>query len=176
MHLQRIAAGAPTASLRRPAPVASVATPCTRAPAQRGARWVVRAEPEALDTEGLESEAQLKAKKAAELRAAEKFMVIGSGSATCKGCGYEYKPELGDPDFPIPRGMKFAEVPSEYNCPICGAPKSQFEKSAKVVAGFAQNQGYGLGTNSMTGDQKQLLIYGSLAIFFALFIAGYGLE
>ena len=45
-----------------------------------------------------------------------------------------------------------------------------------MVAGFAENQGYGLGTNSMTGEQKSLLIYGALALFFALFIAGYGLE
>ena len=32
---------------------------------------------------------------------------------------------------------------------------------------------YGLGTNSMTGAQKSGLIYGALAFFFALFIAGY---
>ncbi len=48
--------------------------------------------------------------------------------------------------------------------------------SSQVVAGFAENQSYGLGTNSMTGEQKQLLIYGSLAAFFALFIAGYGMQ
>ena len=41
------------------------------------------------------------------------------------------------------------------------------------VAGFAENQGYGLGTNSMTGEQKSLLIFGALAAFFALLIAGY---
>ena len=45
-----------------------------------------------------------------------------------------------------------------------------------VVAGFAENQGYGLGTNSMTGGQKSALIYGALAVFFALFLAGYALE
>ena len=61
-------------------------------------------------------------------------------------------------------------------CPVCGAPKDKFEASVKVVAGFAENQGYGLGTNGMTGEQKSLLIYGALAAFFGLFIAGYGLE
>ena len=68
------------------------------------------------------------------------------------------------------------ELPAEYVCPVCGAPKDKFEASVKVVAGFAENQGYGLGTNGMTGEQKSLLIYGALAAFFALFIAGYGLE
>ncbi len=34
---------------------------------------------------------------------------------------------------------------------------------------------YGLGTNGMTGEQKSLLIFGSLAFFFLLFIAGYAL-
>ena len=54
-----------------------------------------------------DSEAAIKKAKAEALRAAEKFMVIGAGTATCKSCGYDYKPEKGDPDFPIPKGMKF---------------------------------------------------------------------
>lgn len=42
--------------------------------------------------------------------------------------------------------------------------------------GFAENQQYGLGTNSMTGGQKSLLIYGTLLVFVALFLSGYALE
>lgn len=121
-------------------------------------------------------ETNLKAAQAEKLRAAEKFMVIGSGEATCQGCGYVYKPELGDPDFPVPKGMKFQELPPEYFCPVCGAGKDKFDSRMKVVAGFAENQKYGLGTNSMTGEQKSLLIYGALAFFFTLFLAGYALE
>ena len=34
-------------------------------------------------------------------------MVIGSGTAQCKGCGYEYSPEKGDPDFPVAKGIRF---------------------------------------------------------------------
>jgi len=44
------------------------------------------------------------------------------------------------------------------------------------VAGFAVNQNYGLGTNSMTGGQKQLLIFGTLLFFFVLFLGGYFLD
>jgi hypothetical protein len=54
-----------------------------------------------------ESETARKKAEADRLRAAEKFMVIGSGTAQCKGCGYEYSPEKGDPDFPVPKGVRF---------------------------------------------------------------------
>lgn len=43
------------------------------------------------------------------------------------------------------------------------------------MAGFAENQGYGFGTNTMTEGQKSALIYGSLAGFFVLFLLGYAL-
>ena len=107
---------------------------------------------------------------------------------------------------------------------MCGAEQKLFVSRAKKVSGFAQNQGasprvaarhvfprplthtdrclqstgYGLGSNSMTSEQKSLLIYGApargeppthctlpdacpspsgtLAFFFALFIGGYLLE
>ncbi len=122
------------------------------------------------------SEADRKKAEAERLRAAEKFMVIGSGQATCKGCGYEYSPEKGDPDFPVPKGVRFESLPDDYVCPICGAPKDKFESRMKVVAGFAENQKYGFGGNSMTEGQKSLLIYGLLAVAILLFLSGYALE
>lgn len=48
--------------------------------------------------------------------------------------------------------------------------------ATEEVAGFAENQGYGLGTNTMTGEQKSLLIYGSLLFFIFLFLLGYTLD
>lgn len=133
-------------------------------------------EPRGIELENPDSEVAKKKAEADRLRAAEKFMVIGSGEAQCKGCGYEYKPERGDPEFPVARGTLFQATPDDYQCPVCGAAKDQFEARVKVVAGFAENQQYGLGTNSMTGSQKQLLIYGALVIFFVLFLGGYALE
>ena len=59
---------------------------------------------------------------------------------------------------------------------MCGSEQNQFQVNEKEIAGFAVNQGYGLGTNSMTGGQKSGLIYGSLAVFFFLFLLGYFLE
>jgi rubredoxin len=46
----------------------------------------------------------------------------------CTVCGYIYDPELGDPDANIPAGTPFEELPDDWVCPICGAPKSDFEK------------------------------------------------
>ena len=50
-------------------------------------------------------------------------------------------------------------LPEDWNCPICGAEKDKFQSKAKEIAGFAENQKYGLGTNSLTGGQKSLLIF-----------------
>ena len=49
----------------------------------------------------LESDAELARKEADRLRAAEKFMVVGTGEAECKSCGYTYSPAQGDPEYPI---------------------------------------------------------------------------
>ena len=185
-----------------------------------------------------ESETAQKKAEADRLRAAEKFMVVGTGEATCAGCGYDYLPKNGDPEYPITPGTLFPvcssssdtlqllmvagrmscrllackpvvllaavatleaaamqeacmhahadspqplmyahqNLPEDWSCPICGAPKTNFQTKAREIAGFAENQRYGLGTNSMTSGQKSLLIFGSLLAFFFLFLAGYFIQ
>ena len=110
------------------------------------------------------------------LRDQERFMVMDLGLANCTGCGYQYDRNKGDPEWPISPGITFSQLPEDYTCPICGGPKGGFENQTKTIAGFAENQKYGLGTNTMTGDQKLLLIYGSLLVFFGLFLAGYAFD
>lgn len=46
----------------------------------------------------------------------------------CTVCGYIYDPSEGDPAANIPPKTPFDKVPSDWLCPICGAPKSDFEK------------------------------------------------
>jgi flavin reductase (DIM6/NTAB) family NADH-FMN oxidoreductase RutF/rubredoxin len=46
----------------------------------------------------------------------------------CKVCGYVYDPEKGDPENGVKPGTKFEDVPNDWVCPVCGAPKSEFEK------------------------------------------------
>jgi rubredoxin/flavin reductase (DIM6/NTAB) family NADH-FMN oxidoreductase RutF len=45
----------------------------------------------------------------------------------CEVCGYIYDPEKGDPDGGIKPGTKFADIPDDWTCPVCGAEKNQFK-------------------------------------------------
>jgi flavin reductase (DIM6/NTAB) family NADH-FMN oxidoreductase RutF/rubredoxin len=51
-----------------------------------------------------------------------------SNKYKCKVCGYVYDPATGDPDSGIKAGTPFEELPDSWVCPVCGAPKSEFEK------------------------------------------------
>ena len=44
----------------------------------------------------------------------------------CGGCGYEYIPELGDPDGDIAPGTLFEKLPEDWVCPECAEPKVEF--------------------------------------------------
>ena len=46
----------------------------------------------------------------------------------CTICGYVYDPEQGDPDNGVAPGTKFEDVPDDWQCPVCGASKSDVEK------------------------------------------------
>lgn len=44
----------------------------------------------------------------------------------CEPCGYEYDPEVGDPDGGIEPGTAFDDLPEDWVCPICGMGKDVF--------------------------------------------------
>ena len=44
----------------------------------------------------------------------------------CGGCGYEYIPELGDPDAEIAPGTLFENLPEDWVCPECAEGKDMF--------------------------------------------------
>jgi rubredoxin len=46
----------------------------------------------------------------------------------CKICLYIYDPAIGDSYSSIPPGTAFEDIPLDFSCPVCGAPKGQFEK------------------------------------------------
>jgi rubredoxin len=48
----------------------------------------------------------------------------------CIPCGYIYDPAKGDPEHGIPAGTPFDKLPDDWVCPLCGAGKDQFEKTA----------------------------------------------
>jgi len=45
----------------------------------------------------------------------------------CLVCGWVYDPALGDVEGGIKPGIAFADLPVGWVCPICSAPRSQFE-------------------------------------------------
>ena len=45
-------------------------------------------------------------------------------------CGYEYDPEVGDPDNGVAPGTKWEDVPEDWVCPVCGLSKDDFEKAS----------------------------------------------
>jgi flavin reductase (DIM6/NTAB) family NADH-FMN oxidoreductase RutF/rubredoxin len=47
----------------------------------------------------------------------------------CTVCGWIYDPEIGDPDSGIAPGTPFEKIPDDWQCPMCGASKSEFEKT-----------------------------------------------
>ena len=42
-------------------------------------------------------------------------------------CGYLYDEAKGDPENGVLPGTKWADVPEDYACPVCGADKGVFE-------------------------------------------------
>ena len=109
-------------------------------------------------------------------REEEKFAVLNTGIYECRSCGYKYDESAGDPSYPIPPGFQFDKLPEDWRCPTCGAAQSFFESKMVEIAGFAQNQQYGLGGNQLTSGQKTALIFGSLFLFFLLFLSGYFIQ
>jgi rubredoxin len=96
----------------------------------------------------------------------------------CRSCGYTYEPEKGDDRRRVASGTAFKALPITWRCPVCGAPPAQFSNIGPKgkASGFEENLRYGLGVNSMTPGQKNILIFGSLGIAISIFISLYGLR
>jgi rubredoxin len=48
----------------------------------------------------------------------------------CTVCGYIYDEEVGDPDNGIEPGTAFADLPDDWECPLCSVGKGDFEEEA----------------------------------------------
>lgn len=45
----------------------------------------------------------------------------------CTVCGYIYDPAIGDEDGGIEAGVAFENLPDDWECPVCGVGKDEFE-------------------------------------------------
>eukprot|EP00929_Paragymnodinium_shiwhaense_P017025 TRINITY_DN125888_c0_g1_i1.p1 TRINITY_DN125888_c0_g1~~TRINITY_DN125888_c0_g1_i1.p1 ORF type:complete len:210 (-),score=53.65 TRINITY_DN125888_c0_g1_i1:277-906(-) len=105
---------------------------------------------------------------------AEVFMKRETGEQQCNNCGYIYNPFWGAGD--IPPGTKWDDVPLNFRCPECKVSKDQFLPVVEEIAGFAENQDFGVGFNSWTGRDKGIIIWGGLAIGAIGLLSGYLLD
>lgn len=96
----------------------------------------------------------------------------------CRACGYIYEPQKGDDKHGIAPGIPFAELSSTWRCPVCGVKKNGFTNigPAGTASGFQENLKYGVGVNNLTPGQKNLLIFGALALAFLFFMSLYGVQ
>lgn len=96
----------------------------------------------------------------------------------CQACGYIYEPIKGDDKQQVPPGTPFESLPPTWRCPVCGARSSRFSNIGVKgsPSGFKENLGYGLGVNTLTPGQKNILIFGGLVLAFLFFLSLYGLQ
>ncbi|MBR9830097.1 MAG: FAD-dependent oxidoreductase [Oceanospirillales bacterium] len=68
----------------------------------------------------------------------------------CLACGLIYDEEQGDPDSGLVPGTRFEDIPDDWECPLCGVTKTDFELLeaqtviAAAPAGIAFNQAPGI--------------------------------
>ncbi|MDB9495884.1 rubredoxin [Spirulina major CS-329] len=96
----------------------------------------------------------------------------------CLSCGYVYEPEKGDSNNNVAPGTEFVDLPATWKCPVCGVRRTQFRNigAANAPSGFQENLTYGFGVNTLTPNQKNLLIFGALALGVLFFLSLYGLR
>lgn len=45
----------------------------------------------------------------------------------CRTCGFIYDEAEGSPQDGIPPGTRWADLPADWVCPLCGTPKAEFD-------------------------------------------------
>lgn len=56
----------------------------------------------------------------------------------CPICGYVYDESAGIPEKGIAQGTKWEDLPEDFLCPICGAPKSVFTRQGEIPLAAAK--------------------------------------
>jgi len=133
----------------------------------------------------MEPESNLTETSSAEPKRVLNITIVEASEATeephrheCGVCGYIYEPSIGDTKRNIAAGTLFEEIAADWRCPVCNAKKKAFADIgvAAKPSGFTENLGYGFGVNVLTPGQKNLLIFGSLALAVIFFISLYALD
>ena len=46
----------------------------------------------------------------------------------CVICGHIYDEAEGEPDSGLPPGTRFEDIPDDWECPVCGVSKKDYEE------------------------------------------------
>ena len=120
----------------------------------------------------------------AKIRAPEKTLAEQASDPLthrfeCRSCGFVYDPEEGVKKLRIESGTAFQQLDAfTFRCPVCRSRVGAFRDIGprSKASGFEENLDFGLGVNRLTPGQKNVLIFGSLALGFAFFLSLYSLR
>lgn len=156
-------------------------SPAAEVPAEVPAEVAPPAE-ELIPTEASEAEAAIEA-EASEEEASASADNETSDPRThrfeCRSCGYVYDPNEGVKKLGIVVGTAFEDLdPIGFRCPVCRSRVGAFTDIGprSKASGFEENLNFGLGVNRLTPGQKNVLIFGGLALGFAFFLSLYSLR
>jgi rubredoxin-NAD+ reductase len=62
-----------------------------------------------------------------DIEVSEATSVVAFSLYICKACGLIYDESKGDEDSGLAAGTRFADIPEDWACPLCGVTKSDFE-------------------------------------------------
>jgi len=97
----------------------------------------------------------------------------------CIGCGFIYDPDEGIKKLKIEPGTAFVDIDRErFRCPVCRVGFNGYKDIGpkSKPSGFEENLTYGFGFNKLPSGQKNVLIFGSLALAAACFLSLYSLK
>tara|TARA_B100000945_G_scaffold185059_2_gene148391 strand:+ start:4453 stop:4881 length:429 start_codon:yes stop_codon:yes gene_type:complete len=97
----------------------------------------------------------------------------------CRNCGYIYDPSEGNKKLNIEKNTPFNLLDGNtFRCPVCRAGKDFYKDIGSKLkpSGFEENLIYGFGFNSLPSGQKNILIFGGLALAAACFLSLYSLH
>ena len=97
----------------------------------------------------------------------------------CMSCGFIYDPDEGIKKLNIEPGTAFIDIDREKcRCPVCRVGFSGYKDIGpkSKPSGFEENLTYGFGFNKLPSGQKNVLIFGSLALAAACFLSLYSLK
>ena len=132
----------------------------------------------------LDPSGEISAEAEVKLRAPEKTLAEQASDPLthrfeCRSCGFVYDPEEGVKKLRIESGTAFQQLDAlAFRCPVCRSRVGAFRDIGPraKASGFEENLDFGLGVNRLTPGQKNVLIFGGLALGFAFFLSLYSLR